>query len=67
MSGAPEKTQSERFKDTARELETDETGKAFERAFGKIAPPKRRRRKDKEGGYLPPSRPSATGEPGEGD
>jgi hypothetical protein len=34
--------QSERFKETARKLGADETGKAFERAFEKIAPPKRR-------------------------
>ena len=32
--------QSKRFTETARELETDETGKKFERAFKKIAPAK---------------------------
>ncbi|MES0139240.1 hypothetical protein NKJ88_30515 [Mesorhizobium sp. M0016] len=37
-----QKEQSERFKEAARELEADETGEAFERAFEKIAkPPKR--------------------------
>lgn len=32
-----QKEQSERFKETARELEADETGKAFEHALDKIA------------------------------
>jgi hypothetical protein len=32
--------QKKRFIETARELESDETGEAFERAFGKIVPPK---------------------------
>jgi hypothetical protein len=36
-----EKFQSERFKETARELGCDETGKAFEDAFTKIIPAKR--------------------------
>jgi hypothetical protein len=36
-----EKSQRERFIETARELEADETGEAFERAFNKIVPPKR--------------------------
>ncbi len=35
-----EKPQIERFKEIARQLECDETGDAFERAFAKIAPPK---------------------------
>ena len=35
-----EKPQSERFKETARALEVDESGKLFERIFKKIAPPK---------------------------
>jgi hypothetical protein len=35
-----EKPQIERFKETARQLECDETGEAFERAFAKIVPPK---------------------------
>jgi hypothetical protein len=34
--------QSERFKETARALGADETGEAFEKAFAKIVPPKRR-------------------------
>jgi hypothetical protein len=33
--------QSERFRQTARDLGCDESGEAFERAFGKIVPPKR--------------------------
>ena len=37
-----DKEQSERFKQTARELGVDESGKSFERAFSKITPePKR--------------------------
>jgi hypothetical protein len=36
-----EKTQSERFIETARAVGVDETGKEFERALLKIAPPKR--------------------------
>ena len=32
---------SRRFIETARELEADETGEAFERAFKKIVPPKK--------------------------
>jgi hypothetical protein len=35
--------QSERFKETARELGTDETGRSFERAFDKIMPKRHRR------------------------
>jgi hypothetical protein len=35
-----DKTQAERFTEAAREHEADETGKAFERAFGKIVPAK---------------------------
>jgi hypothetical protein len=31
--------QHERFKETARERGADESGRAFERAFGKIVPP----------------------------
>jgi hypothetical protein len=34
--------QSERFTETARRLEVDESGKAFERAFTKLVPPKKR-------------------------
>jgi hypothetical protein len=33
-----DKEQSERFKQTARELGVDETGKSFERVFEKIVP-----------------------------
>lgn len=33
-----DKEQSERFKETARELGVDKTGKEFERAIGKIIP-----------------------------
>jgi hypothetical protein len=33
--------QHERFKETAREHGADESGKEFERAFGKIVPPKK--------------------------
>jgi hypothetical protein len=36
-----DKEQSERFKETARTLGVDESGKPFERAIAKIAPPKR--------------------------
>ncbi len=35
-----QKEQSERFKETARELEADESGKAFERAMGVLIKPK---------------------------
>ncbi|WP_157182376.1 hypothetical protein [Methylobacterium sp. WSM2598] len=38
----PEKTQAERFKETAREVGVDETGRIFEEAFSKIAPPRKR-------------------------
>ena len=31
-----DKEQSERFMETARKLESDETGKSFERVFGKL-------------------------------
>jgi hypothetical protein len=34
-----EKPQHERFKEAAREHGADESGKKFERAFGKIVPP----------------------------
>jgi hypothetical protein len=36
-----EKSQAERFIETAQEIGVDETGKEFERAMKKIAPPKR--------------------------
>jgi hypothetical protein len=35
------KEQSERFIEKAREIEADESGKAFERAFKKVSPPKK--------------------------
>jgi hypothetical protein len=35
------RTQSERFTDTAKELGADESGEAFERAFKKVVPPRR--------------------------
>ncbi len=37
-----DKAQSERFKEKARELEVDETSKAFEKSFKKIVPPKKK-------------------------
>jgi hypothetical protein len=37
--------QSKRFIDTAREIETDESPEAFERAFKKVVPPKTPRAK----------------------
>ena len=49
MAGKPKKTgkakttdkeQSERFKETARELEADETGEQFEKALKKLMTPK---------------------------
>lgn len=33
------KSQKQRFIDAAKEIEVDETGEDFERAFGKIVPP----------------------------
>lgn len=36
-----EKTQAERFLETAREVGADETGEAFERAMDRIVPPRR--------------------------
>jgi len=35
-----DKKQSERFKETARQLGADESSDAFERALSKLAPPK---------------------------
>jgi len=42
MKNSQEKSseQRKRFMDTARKLGADESGEAFERAFGKIVPPK---------------------------
>jgi hypothetical protein len=37
-----EKTQAERFIETAREIGVDETGQEFERAMRKVAPPRKR-------------------------
>ncbi len=37
-----QKPQKQRFIEAAREHETDETGEALERAFGKAVPPKRK-------------------------
>lgn len=36
-----EKPQHDRFKEAAREAGADESGETFERAFGKIVPPKK--------------------------
>lgn len=36
-----DKEQSERFKETARELGADETGETFEKSFSKIVHPRR--------------------------
>jgi len=42
MTAKPQKpSQRERFIETARELETDDSPEEFERVFGKIAPPKK--------------------------
>ncbi len=51
-----EKSQAERFLETAREIGVDETGEAFERAVEKIVPPKRPQR-DGARTPLPPKRP----------
>lgn len=40
-SEADEKPQHDRFKEAAREAGADESGETFERAFGKIVPPKK--------------------------
>ena len=37
---APDREQSERFKETARKLEADKSGSLFERALRAIMPPK---------------------------
>jgi predicted RNA-binding Zn-ribbon protein involved in translation (DUF1610 family) len=47
-----EKPQRERFIEAAREAGVDETGEAFERAFAKIVPPKRRPVPDPSGTAL---------------
>ena len=38
---AKDKEQSKRFIEKAHEIEADESGKAFERGFRKVAPPKK--------------------------
>jgi hypothetical protein len=43
-----DKEQSERFKETARQLETDESGEAFDRAFGVVTSTKNTGKKDAE-------------------
>jgi hypothetical protein len=43
-----EAERSRRFVETARELEADETGEAFERALKKIVPPKKLKNEPKE-------------------
>jgi len=40
VRGISQKEQSERFKETARELEVDESGQAFEVAVKQIIPPR---------------------------
>lgn len=42
----PDKAQLDRFKETARELGCDETGEAFEKAFAKAVPAKKRQPSD---------------------
>jgi hypothetical protein len=44
---ASEKPQSERFKETARKLEADQSGVSFKRALGEILPPKRPKKREK--------------------
>lgn len=41
-----EKPQHERFKEAAKELGADKNAEAFERAFGKIVPPKKVAKRD---------------------
>jgi hypothetical protein len=48
--------QYQRFVDTARQLGCDESGEAFERAFGKIAPQKRPKT-DQQGEKPEPKKP----------
>jgi len=43
--GAPEKPQSERFKETARNLDVDESGRAFDVALKKLVMPKRAKKR----------------------
>jgi hypothetical protein len=42
-----DKEQSKRFVETARELEVDESGKAFKRAVEVVVPPKREDRRSR--------------------
>ena len=53
-----EKTQAERFLETAREVGADETGEAFERAIEKIVPPRRPASVDKNVGRAARNRKS---------
>lgn len=46
---APDKTQLDRFKQTARELGCDETGEAFEKAFARAVPARPRPKKPAAG------------------
>lgn len=41
MKPKPAPPQIERFRELARELETDDSPEEFERVFGKIVPPKK--------------------------
>lgn len=41
---AKSQPQRERFIETAKKLEADESGEAFEKAFGKLVPPSNRSR-----------------------
>jgi hypothetical protein len=53
-----EKPQRERFIEAAREAGVDETGEAFERAFAKIVPPKRRPLPRRDPNEEPPDGPA---------
>ena len=44
-----DKAQSKRFIEKAREVEADESGKAFEQVFKKIVPPKQSQKAQSEG------------------
>lgn len=49
MTTSPPKSPNpSRFEDLAREIGCDETGEAFERAFGRIVPPKLPDRQDEK-------------------
>jgi len=57
MKRKAQANQRDRFIETAREIQADETGKAFERAFGEIVPPKQRPA-PKPKSPKPPDKPS---------